>query len=309
MLKPVYIFSGFLDSGKTRAIKQTLYDGRFNEGEKTLIIALEQGDEEYDKKFLSATNSEVVFLDSIKELTKNKMQQLDQKYKPERIIIELNGMEDDNELYKQGFIKDWELAQSLTFFDASKFKMYITNMKQFVFNHVVNADVCVMNRSDDLDLVYLRNNLKGINQRLQIVFEGASGNITRQAEQQLFDTSKDLYIKDADYGLWYMDALDNPLKYEDVKINLKLKYVTTVKEYENVCIMGRKAMVCCANDLQDIAITCVNIDPDKIDKDSYYDISGTVKVMDDTQGYKTCVINVDELKQATPPSDELVYFN
>ena len=80
MVKPVYIFSGFLDSGKTSAIKDTLYDGRFNEGEKTLIIALEDGDVKYDQKFLTATNAEVVYLDSINDLTKNKMQQFDQKY-------------------------------------------------------------------------------------------------------------------------------------------------------------------------------------------------------------------------------------
>ena len=53
MVKPVYFFSGMLDSGKTRAIKETLYDERFNEIEDfNLIIALEHGDEEYDNKFL-----------------------------------------------------------------------------------------------------------------------------------------------------------------------------------------------------------------------------------------------------------------
>ena len=43
MIKPVYFFSGMLDSGKTRAIKTTLYDERFNEpGEFNLIISMEQ---------------------------------------------------------------------------------------------------------------------------------------------------------------------------------------------------------------------------------------------------------------------------
>ena len=64
MIKPVYFFSGMLDSGKTRAIKTTLYDERFNEpGEFNLIISMEQGDEEYDKKFLKYTNSAVEYID------------------------------------------------------------------------------------------------------------------------------------------------------------------------------------------------------------------------------------------------------
>lgn len=309
MAKPVYIFSGFLDSGKTSAIKDTLYDGRFNEGEKTLIIALEEGDVSYDKKFLTSTNSEVVFLDGINSLTKNKMQQLDQKYNPERIFIELNGMEDDNILYNQGLIKQWEIAQTLTFFDASKFNLYINNMKQFVFNHVIKAEVCVLNRCENQDLLYLRNNLKGINQRLEVIFEDSTGNITKQVEQQLFDTSKDLVIDDNDYGLWYMDALDNPMKYDNKNITLKLKYVTAVKEYENVCIMGRKAMVCCANDLQDIAITCVNVDPKNVDNDNYYNITGTIHCMDDEEGYKTCVVYADNVSKAEKPVEELVFFN
>ena len=309
MNKPVYVFSGFLDSGKTTAVKGTLLNPRFNEGEKSLIIALEEGDVEYDEKFLKATNAEVIFLDSINSLTKNKMQQLDQKYNPERVIIELNGMEDDNILYKQGFIKNWILAQTLTFFDASKFKLHINNMKQFVFNHVVNAEVCVLNRAENEDLLFLRNNLKGINQKLEIIFEDSKGEIMNKIEDQLFDTSKPLEIADSDYGLWYMDALDNPNKYENADITLKVKYASTVKAYENVCIMGRSAMVCCANDIQPIALTCINVDPDKIDKDKYYYIKGKIHCMDDEQGYKTCVLYADTLNEAPVPEDELVYFN
>ena len=136
MVKPVYFFSGMLDSGKTRAIKETLYDERFNEiQDYNLIICLEQGDEEYDSKFLKYTNSVVEYLD-YKDFDKNKQEELENKYDPSRIIIEFNGMQNDEELFRQGFIKDWELAQTLTTIDASTFKLYNTNMKQFMFNHI-----------------------------------------------------------------------------------------------------------------------------------------------------------------------------
>ena len=124
MNKPIYVFSGFLDSGKTRAIKETLYNPRFNEGEASLIICFEQGDIDYDEKFLRITNSEVIYLDSINDLTIDKQKQIEKDYNFERIFIELNGMEDDNVLYNNGFIENWELAQTLTTIDASKF-LYI----------------------------------------------------------------------------------------------------------------------------------------------------------------------------------------
>ena len=143
MNKPIYIFSGFLDSGKTKAIKGTLSNPRFNEGESTLIICFEQGDEVYDEEFLKSSNSQVVYLDSVNDLTIEKQKQLEKDYRFERIFIELNGMEDDNILYNNGFIKNWEIAQTLTTIDASKFSLYLTNLRQFLYNHVVNAEMVI----------------------------------------------------------------------------------------------------------------------------------------------------------------------
>ena len=38
---PMYVFTGFLESGKTKFIQETLKDPRFNSGEKTLLLVLE----------------------------------------------------------------------------------------------------------------------------------------------------------------------------------------------------------------------------------------------------------------------------
>lgn len=309
MIKPVYVFSGFLDSGKTTAIKNTLLDTRFNQGESTLIIAFEQGDVEYDGDFLKKTNTQAIYLDSVKDLTIEKQKEIDSKYNVERIFIEFNGMEDDNILYENGFIQEWELAQTLTTCDASTFNMYLQNMKQFVYNHVKNAEVVILNRADNLDKRYLRNNLKSINTRLEIIFEDINGNVSNKIEDELFDVSHDLIIDDIDYGLWYMDALDNPRKYKGKTITIKVKLAADVKEYEDVLIMGRKAMVCCAEDITDIAITCCQMDKSKIEKDQYYSLKGKIKVMRDTSGYETCVLYVDECTKADAPEQELVTFN
>ncbi|MDO4940656.1 MAG: GTP-binding protein [Erysipelotrichaceae bacterium] len=309
MVKPVYVFSGFLDSGKTRAIKESLCNPNFNDGESTLIIAFEQGDEEYDEKFLKACNCEVLYLDSINELTIAKQKQIDHQYPVERIFIEFNGMEDDNILYETGFISNWELAQTLTTIDASSFNLYMTNMRQFMFNHIVNAEVVILNRADNVDRRYLRNNIKSINQMVEIIYEDKDGNVTNKIDDDMFDVSKDLVIDDIDYGLWYMDAVDNPTKYDNKVITIKVKYVEEVTEYDNVLIMGRKAMVCCANDIQDIALTIVNIRKKDIDINKYYLIKGNVHCLQATDGNKTCVLYAKEYKEAETPKEELVTFN
>ena len=309
MIKPVYFFSGMLDSGKTRAIKTTLYDERFNEpGEFNLIISMEQGDEEYDKKFLKYTNSAVEYID-YKDLTREKMQQLEDEYDPSRIIIEFNVMQNDEEFFRNGFIPEWEMAQTLTTIDGSSFRLMVANLRQFMFYHIKYAEVVIINRFSSEDLVYLRNNIKGMNQRVEIIFEDENGNVTNKINQSLFDTSKPLDISDIDYGLWYMDAVDNPDKYEGCQIELNSYYIEKVKEYENVGIFGRRAMVCCAEDVQPIAFTVIDIDPDKLEKNKYYHIKGTVKCLDDERGYKTCVVYASEIAPQEEPADPMVYFN
>ena len=309
MIKPVYFFSGMLDSGKTRAIKTTLYDERFNEpGEFNLIISMEQGDEEYDKKFLKYTNSAVEYID-YKDLTREKMQQLEDEYDPSRIIIEFNGMQNDEEFFRNGFIPEWEMAQTLTTIDGSSFRLMVANLRQFMFYHIKYAEVVIINRFSSEDLVYLRNNIKGMNQRVEIIFVDENGNVTNKINESLFDTSKPLDISDIDYGLWYMDAVDNPDKYEGCQIELNSYYIEKVKEYENVGIFGRRAMVCCAEDVQPIAFTVIDIDPDKLEKNKYYHIKGTVKCLDDERGYKTCVVYASEIAPQEEPADPMVYFN
>ena len=48
MKLPVYLFTGFLEGGKTRIIQESLNDQNFNSGEKTLILMCEEGIEELE---------------------------------------------------------------------------------------------------------------------------------------------------------------------------------------------------------------------------------------------------------------------
>ena len=309
MVKPVYVFSGFLDSGKTSVIKETLSDSDFTMGDPTLIIALEEGDEEYDEEFLRKSNSKVVYLDSINDLTKEQMAEYELDYDFDRIFIELNGLENDEILYKQGFINNWDLAEALSIFNAQAYDLQINNLKTFFFDHIRFADVCIFNRADNVDKRTIRNNLKAANPRLQIIYEDSDGNATSGIEDIEFDlNSNPLYIEDADYGLWYMDALDHPLKYDGHNISLNMMLVEDLG-HDNACIMCRKAMVCCANDITDIGITCVGMDTKALEKGKYYRIIGRIQVVDDTQGYKTCLLYVNEYHESSKPQEELVTFN
>ena len=309
MIKPIYIFSGFLDSGKTSAIKSTLYNPNFNEGEATLILCFEQGDVEYDQKFLEMTNTQVIYFDSINDLSIQKQKEINKNYKFDRIFIELNGMEDDKILYDRGFIYQWEIAQTLTTVDASTFTLYMNNMRQFMYNHIYFAEMVILNRSDDVDKRFLRNNVKSINQFVEIIYEDKEGNVTNKINDELFDTTKNLVISDVDYGLWFMDAIDNPEKYDGKDITLRMGYVNDVEDEDKVIVMGRKAMVCCANDVTDIAIPVMGVGKNDIDHKKFYEVHGIGHCIRNNEGIKMYALEAKDYKETEAPADDFVTFN
>ena len=89
---PVYLFTGFLESGKTSFILNTLNQDYFATGEKTLLIVCEDGETEYDLKYLKGQNIYVEFIKEESELTEEKLRNMDASIKPRRVLIEYNGM-------------------------------------------------------------------------------------------------------------------------------------------------------------------------------------------------------------------------
>ena len=69
---PVYIFTGFLESGKTLFMQDTLEDSRFNAGEKTLVLQCEEGEEEFDPAKFPSKNVVIKTLDSQEDLNESR---------------------------------------------------------------------------------------------------------------------------------------------------------------------------------------------------------------------------------------------
>ena len=53
---PVYLFTGFMDSGKTTLVEETLFENNFGDGSKGIIIMCEDGEKEYDEAKLATIN-------------------------------------------------------------------------------------------------------------------------------------------------------------------------------------------------------------------------------------------------------------
>ena len=91
---PVYIFTGLLEGGKTTFMKEVLSDPNFTETEKTLIVQLEEGIEEFDDDFLKKCNCSLISFDEIEDVTIAALKKAVSENKADRVMVELNGMWD-----------------------------------------------------------------------------------------------------------------------------------------------------------------------------------------------------------------------
>ena len=162
---PVYLFTGFLESGKTKFIQETLEDSRFNAGERTLLLVCEEGVEEYEPDQFSGKNVFIEVLDDPEQLNADRLAQLQMKYNPERCVVEYNGMWLLDDLY-QNMPEDWVIYQEICFADANTFLSYNANMRQLVVDKLKSCEMIVLNRAKPgLDKVEVHKIIRAVSRK------------------------------------------------------------------------------------------------------------------------------------------------
>ena len=255
---PVYVFTGFLDSGKTKFIQETLEDPRFNAGERTLLLVFEEGEEEYD---FSAYPYQNVYLEVLDQetVTTKQLQALAKKYRAQRVVAELNGMQLVGDLYSR-FPEEWAVAQEVMFADATTFMTYNANMRNLVMDKLVGGQMVVFNRIEPgEDTMPLHKLARAANRRIDILYDFTDGSTAfDDIEDPLpFDiNASTIEIKDEDYALWYRDVTEEPEKYDGKVVHFKGQVALLRREKNNMFAPGRFVMTCCADDIQFCGIPC-----------------------------------------------------
>ena len=255
---PVYVFTGFLDSGKTKFIQETLEDTRFNDGERTLILLFEEGEEEYDFSTYPAQN---VYLEVLNQetVTTRQMADLAKKYKAQRVVAELNGMQQVGDLYMR-FPEDWVVAQEVMFADASTFMAYNSNMRNLVMDKLVGAQMVVFNRLEKgSDTMAFHKIARAANRKIDILYDYTDGTTEfDDVEDPLpFDINAPVIeLKDEDYALWYRDCTEEPAKYDGKTVKFKAQVAMLRRDKDGMFAPGRFVMTCCVDDIQFCGIPC-----------------------------------------------------
>jgi len=312
---PIYFFTGFMDSGKTTLIQETLFENGFgDENESILIIACEDGDEEYDEAKLAAGGAHVAFITEEEDFTTAKLKELNDTYKPEAVFIEYNGTWDVGNVYEMDMPKDWVIVQSLATIDSTTFELYMQNMGAMMREQFFKAEVVIFNRCDDnTPKAKFRSNIKSLNRPAQIVYERADGTIDDREEELPFDINADVIeITDADYALWFMDCMENPKKYNGKTVHfLGLVYNPEGgKLKKGVIVPGRFAMTCCVEDITFLGMMCKTGMDNPPGHKTWVDLTARIKV-EFAKEYKGKgpILYPIEMKPGEKPEDELVYFS
>ena len=255
---PVYVFTGFLDSGKTKFIQETLEDPRFNAGERTLLLVFEEGEEEYDFSTYPHKNVFLEVLDQ-QSVTTKELQALSKKHKAQRVVAELNGMQLVGDLYTR-FPAEWAVAQEVMFADATTFMTYNANMRNLVMDKLVGAQMVVFNRLEpDADVMPFHKLARAASRRIDILYDYTDGGTKfDDIEDPLpFDINAPVIeVKDEDYALWYRDVSEEPQKYEGKTVRFKGQVAMLRREKNGMFAPGRFVMTCCEDDIQFCGIPC-----------------------------------------------------
>ena len=161
---PVYLFTGFMDSGKTSLVEETLFENEFTDGAKGLIIMCEDGDVEYNVDKLRTVNFKVTEIENEEDFTEAKLNEINDSFMPEQVFIEYNGTWGIDKVLETKLPEGWVIVQSLATVDSTTFDLYMNNMRAMMQEQFFASDVVIFNRTDDdTDRDHLRRMVKNIN--------------------------------------------------------------------------------------------------------------------------------------------------
>ena len=268
---PVYVFTGFLDSGKTKFIQETLEDERFIAGERTLQLVFEEGEEEYDFSTYPHKNVYLEVLDQQTVTTKD-LQALAKKYKAQRVVAELNGMQQVGDLYMK-FPEPWVVAQEVMFADSTTFMAYNANMRNLVMDKLVGAQMVVFNRMEKgQDIMPFHKIARAANRKVDILYDYTDGTSQYDdIEDPLpFDINAPvIQVKDEDFALWYRDMTEDPKKYDGKTVCFKAQVAMLRRNKDDMFAPGRFVMTCCVDDIRFCGIPCRYSDPKSLESRSW----------------------------------------
>lgn len=309
---PVFVVTGFLDSGKTTLVKETLMEQEWIEPGLTLLIRCEEGEEEYTKEYLDEKDMFLLGIEKPEQLNSVFFKNCEKNYHPTQVVIEYNGMWKLADLLSIKYPRNWELQGVYSTVDGTTLDMYLTNMRNMLMEQLTESELIVVNRcAPQVDRSGFRRALKVQNPMAQLIFEDLEGKIIQPSEEDLpYDVKADkIVIEDDDFGIWYVDAYDHPELYLHKEIEFTAQAFRPKGMAEDMFVPVRKIMTCCADDIRFYGYPCRLPGKQDIPKHQWVHIKakfGYEAVA--SYGSRQPVLYLIQMVPTAKPKDEIVYL-
>ena len=310
----VYLVTGFLESGKSTFLDFTIRQDYFQIEEPSLLLLCEEGEVEFDADELKEKyNTYVEIVEKPEDFTKELLQSFERKYHPDRVLLEYNPLWSVAKLEQMEMPAGWGIVQHIVTVDSSTFQVYMNNMKSLFVEMVRNAELIIFNRADvSQPLANFRRSIKVVNPAAQIIFENSDGEINDIFDGNMpYDLDADIVeIADEDYGIFYVDVMENPEKYEGKTMRFKGMTLKRRELSYGDVVPGSRAMRCGADDTSFIGYICKSPCAKKMKLGDWVEVTATMK-MEYQKAYHDYgpVFYASEVKPAEKPVQELVYFS
>ena len=310
---PVYLFTGFLEAGKTKFIKETMQDENFNDlKRKYLIIQCEEGEEEIEPGELPG-NVSICTFEREDDLVADRILARQKRAGADVIVVEYNGMWQLDKFYN-ALPENFLVFQEIFIADSKTILSYNANMRQLVVDKLTSAEMVVFNRVDDsTDKNELHKLVRGVSRKANICYEDVNGEIE-------FDDIEDplpydlnapvIEIKDEDFAIFYRDMSEEFEKYIGKTVKFKgIVALDASLPRENFAI-GRHIMTCCADDISYRGVVAKGMRGMSLKTRDWVTVEGKL-----TEEYsalyqsKGPVLTVSSIERAEKPVQEVATFN
>lgn len=308
---PLYLITGFLDSGKTTLLIDTLEMDYFNDGQRTVLLMCEDGEVEYNAQYLAERNCRLIPIEDQSQLNTAFLEEIDRRYQPERVLLEYNGMWPIQLLRDLKLPKNWGLYQAIDVIDGTTFEMYRSNMQSMIIDMVTEADMVLFNRcKEDMPLSGWKRSIRAVNRMCQMAFEDENGDELEVEDILPYDLkSPHIDLEDPDYGIWYLDIQEHPDRYVGKTITFTAQAMVGGRVPKGCFVPGRNAMTCCAEDIRFFGFLCKYDKAKSLKKGEWVKVTAEVRweqaAVYDGEGV---VLYAQSVEPGERPEDPLVYF-
>lgn len=309
---PLYLFTGFLEAGKTSFIVETMKDENFNDRKrKYLIITCEEGEVEYYPEELGDNVSFASF-DEEQKITPDRLSAMQKRAGADIVVVEYNGMWKLDSLYNN-LPDNFMVYQEVFLCDSTTALMYNANMRTQMVDKLTSCEMVVFNRTTEAtDKMALHKIVRGISRKANICYEDVNGEIEfDQFEDPLpYDVNADVVdIDDRDFAIFYRDMTEDFGKYNGKTVCFKGIVAVDSALPQGHFAIGRHIMTCCADDIAYRGVVAKGMAGMKLQTRDWVIVTGKLtEEFSKLYGGRGPVLTVTKLCRAEKPEEEVATF-